>query len=80
LSLNTYNRQKIKALLVDFQDGYSSYGIFKVPGVNGVVEMIASCDCNVDKTDIIHYLLLAHSGKLQKRDNTAFSGAMLEGE
>jgi hypothetical protein len=51
-----YNRQKMQALLVDFEEGYSAYGIFKVPGIKGVVEMNASCDCEVNKQDIISYL------------------------
>jgi hypothetical protein len=56
MRVHNYSQNNIKALLLDSEGGYSSYGIFKVPSVKGIVEMNASCDCEVDKTDIISYL------------------------
>jgi hypothetical protein len=44
-----------QALLIDFQGGLGSYGIFNVPG-KGVVEMSAGCDCDVTVQDVIPYL------------------------
>ncbi|RUT04223.1 hypothetical protein DSM106972_044510 [Dulcicalothrix desertica PCC 7102] len=51
-----YNQNNIRALLIDSESGYSAYGIFKVRGVKGIVEMNASCDCDVSRTNIIDYL------------------------
>ncbi len=56
MKLHNYNINNIEAVLIDSEGGYGAYGIFKAPGVNGVVEMSAGCDCEVDKTDIIRYL------------------------
>ncbi|HLP87680.1 MAG TPA: hypothetical protein VK184_03605 [Nostocaceae cyanobacterium] len=55
MKVQNYNFNNTKALLIDFEGGYSSYGIFNVPG-KGVIEMSAGCDCPVDRNDIISYL------------------------
>ncbi|RUS92364.1 hypothetical protein DSM106972_099380 [Dulcicalothrix desertica PCC 7102] len=51
-----YNQNNIKALLIDFKGGYGASGIFKVPSVKGIIEMTASCDCEVDRKDVVDYL------------------------
>jgi hypothetical protein len=54
-NIHNYSFNNTQALIIDAQGGYVAYGIFNVSG-KGVIEMSATCDCEVDKTDIIKYL------------------------
>lgn len=58
INTHKYNKNGIKAVVVDFTGGSGSYAyaLFNVPGIDKVVSMSASCDCDVDKAGIVFYL------------------------
>lgn len=52
----TYNLDGTKVVIVESESTFSVGAWFTIPGINGVVEMEASCDCETTKEDMVLYL------------------------